>query len=88
MKIARVLSIVLGTLPFAAPLHAAQCGGDFNAFVAAMSREAQAQGISSATINQAFAGITQDQGVLAFDRRQRGTFRKTFEEYVLSLIHI
>jgi len=86
MKIARVLSIVLGTLSFAAPVHAAQCGGDFHAFVAAMSREAQAQGISSATINQAFAGITQDQGVLAFDRRQRGTFRKTFEEYVATRV--
>ena len=43
MKIARVLSIVLGTLSFAAPVHAAQCGGDFNTFVAAISREAQQQ---------------------------------------------
>ena len=86
MKIARVLSIVLGTLFFAAPVHAAQCGGDFNAFLAAMSREAQAAGVSSAVIGQAFAGVTQDQGVLAFDRRQRGTFRKTFEEYVATRV--
>jgi lytic murein transglycosylase len=86
MKIARVLTVVLGTLSFAAPLQAAQCGGDFNAFVAAMSREAAAQGVSSAVIGQAFAGITQDQAVLAFDRRQRGTFRKTFEEYVATRV--
>ena len=37
-------------------------------------------------INQAFAGITQDQAVLAFDRRQRGTFRKTFEQYVATRV--
>ena len=84
--IARVLALVLGTLSFAAPVHAAQCGGDFNTFVAAISREAQAQGVSSAVIAQAFAGVTQDQGVLAFDRRQRGTFRKTFEEYVATRV--
>ena len=32
-------------------------------------------------IDQAFAGVTPDPAVLDFDRRQRGTFRKTFEEY-------
>jgi lytic murein transglycosylase len=64
------------------PASAAQCGGDFNAFVAAFSREAAAQGISPRTITAAFAGVQQDQAVLAFDRRQRGTFRKSFEDYV------
>ena len=33
-------------------------------------------------ISQAFAGVTQDPAVLAFDRRQRGTFNKSFEQYV------
>jgi lytic murein transglycosylase len=46
-----------------------------------MGREAQAQGISRSVIDQAFAGLTPDPAVLNFDRRQRGTFRKTFEEY-------
>jgi len=46
-----------------------------NAFFAHMGREAQAQGVSRAVIDQAFAGVTQDQAVLAIDRRQRGTFR-------------
>jgi lytic murein transglycosylase len=37
-------------------------------------------------IDQAFAGVTQDQAVLAFDRRQRGTFRKSFEEYAATRV--
>jgi lytic murein transglycosylase len=74
------------TLPFAASAQAAPCGGDFNAFVAAMSREAAAQGVSRAVIDQAFAGVAQDQGVLSFDRRQRGTFRKSFEDYAATRV--
>ena len=65
----------------AAPAGAAPCGGDFNAFLAAMGREAAAAGISRGVIDSAFAGVTLDGAVLAFDRRQRGTFRKSFEEY-------
>jgi lytic murein transglycosylase len=64
------------------PTLAAQCGGDFNTFLNAMAREAQAKGISQAVINSAFAGVTRDQEVINFDHRQRGTFRKSFEEYV------
>jgi lytic murein transglycosylase len=63
------------------PALAAQCGGDFGTFLSAMSREAAAQGVSQATISSAFAGVTQDQAVLTFDRRQRGTFRMNFEDY-------
>ena len=84
--IARPLAILFVTLLLAAPARAAQCGGDFNAFIAAMSREAAAAGVSRQIIDQAFAGVTQDQGVLAFDRRQRGTFRKTFEEYAATRV--
>jgi len=64
------------------PAHAARCGGDFNSFVAVMSQEAAAAGVSQAVISQALSGVTQDPKVLAFDRRQRGTFNKTFEQYV------
>jgi lytic murein transglycosylase len=42
--------------------------------------------VSRAVIDQAFAGVTQDQAVLAFDRKQRGTFRKSFEEYAATRI--
>jgi len=77
----RLASLFVFTFLFAAPVHAAQCGGDFQSFLSAMGRDAQAAGVSRAVIDQAFAGVTIDPGVLAFDRRQRGTFRKSFEEY-------
>lgn len=81
----RFVATILCTLSFvfhlSPPAFAAQCGGDFNAFLNAMGREAQAQGVSRSVIDQAFAGVTPDPAVLSFDRRQRGTFRKSFEEY-------
>jgi len=78
----RIFSILFFTLLFAAPASAAQCGGDFNVFVSAMSREAAAAGVSRDVIDSALTGVTQDQSVLSFDRRQRGMFHaKSFEEY-------
>jgi lytic murein transglycosylase len=73
---------VLVTSILATPSHAARCGGDFNTFVSAMAGEARAAGVSEAVISQALSGVTQDPAVLSFDRRQRGTFNKTFEQYV------
>ncbi len=73
---------VLAVVTLATPSFAARCGGDFNTFVAAMSQEAAAAGISQGVISQALAGVQQDMSVLAFDRRQRGTFNKSFEQYV------
>jgi lytic murein transglycosylase len=82
---ARFIALSLSALTsvtFAAPASAAKCGGDFNVFIAGMAREAQAAGVSRAIIDQAFAGVTDDQAVLAFDRRQRGMFHsRSFEEY-------
>ena len=75
-------ALILAPFMLAAPASAARCGGDFNAFVATMQQEAAAAGISQSVIQQAFAGVTQDPAVLSFDRRQRGTFNKTFEQYV------
>jgi len=83
----RILASLLLTLLFAAPASAAKCGGDFNTFIVAMSREAQAAGVSQAVIAQAFAGIALDQNVLAFDRRQKGMFHaKSFEEYAATRV--
>jgi len=81
----RALAAILLTL-VSAPAFAAKCGGDFNTFIAEISREAQAQGVSSATIQTALGGVTVDPAVLAFDRRQRGTFNKTFEQYVATRV--
>jgi lytic murein transglycosylase len=76
------LAIFFGALTLATPSYAARCGGDFNTFVASMSAEAAAAGISQGVISQALGGVTEDAAVLNFDRRQRGTFTKTFEQYV------
>lgn len=84
----RVLAAIVFALSCASatPSLAARCGGDFNTFVASISAEAAAQGVSQSVIAQALSGVTQDQTVLAFDRRQRGTFNKSFEQYVATRV--
>src|ERR1043165_9728316 len=77
----RPLAVLGLTAALGTPALAAQCGGDFNTFIDAMSREAAAQRVSQKTIQSAVAGITHDPATIAFDRRQRGTFRMNFEEY-------
>ena len=84
---ARILASLLFTLLLATPTLAASCGGNFSTFIAAMAREAQAAGVSQNVIGSAFAGLAQDQAVLAFDRRQRGMFHsKSFEEYAVTRV--
>ncbi len=83
----RIIALFLFVLLSVSSAHAAQCGGDFNGFLSAMGREAQAAGVSRAVIDQGFAGVTLDQNVLAFDRRQRGMFHaKSFEEYAATRV--
>ena len=73
---------ILLTLLLAAPaLTPPNAAAISSTFLAAMAREAQAAGVSPRVIDTAFAGVTPDPAVLAFDRRQRGTFRKSFEDY-------
>jgi lytic murein transglycosylase len=81
MPIVRV-AILLCAITLATPCFAARCGGDFNSFVADFSAEAVAAGISQGVVSSALSGVTQDMAVLNFDRRQRYTFNKTFEQYV------
>ncbi len=69
------------TLVFAAPAAAAKCGGDFHRFIAEFSREARAKGVPQQVIADAFDGIEHDAKVMAFDRRQRSTFRRSWEDY-------
>src|SRR4030081_3949736 len=75
-------AILFSAIIAATPPYAARGGGDFQTFVAAMSAEAQAAGISPSVTSAALSGVTQDMAVLSFDRRQRGTFNKSFEQYV------
>jgi len=76
------LGVLFSALLLATPSFAARCGGDFNTFVAGISAEAASAGISQNVISSALSGVQQDAAVLNFDRRQRGTFTKTFEQYV------
>ncbi|QIG97579.1 MULTISPECIES: lytic murein transglycosylase [unclassified Bradyrhizobium] len=80
------LAIVFGALLLATPSYAARCGGGFPTFVQSISQEAAAAGISQDVISSALGGVQQDGGVLAFDRRQRYTFNKTFEQYVATRV--
>jgi lytic murein transglycosylase len=75
-------AVLFGALLAATSADAARCGGDFNAFVQNISAEAASGGISQGVISQALGGVTQDMAVLNFDRRQRYTFNKSFEQYV------
>src|SRR5579859_7830012 len=74
--------IFFGALIAATPALAARCGGDFNSFVQSFSAEAVAAGVSQGVVASALGGVSEDGSVLAFDRRQRYTFNKTFEQYV------
>jgi len=80
------LVVVLGAIAISSPAFAARCGGDFNGFVQSISAEAVAAGVSQGVVSQALGGVTVDGGVLAFDRRQRYTFNKTFEQYVATRV--
>ena len=82
VRLAAMLAACLAT----GSAQAARCGGDFNGFVSSMSAEAAGAGISQSVISQALGGVQQDMGVLNFDRRQRGTFNKTFEQYVATRV--
>jgi len=68
------------------PVLAAPCGGDFDTFIEAFSREAAAQRISRRTLASAFEGLTPDPQVIALDRRQ-GVFRQSFEQFALPRIN-
>ena len=75
------LTALVLSLLFTTSAPAAQCGGDFRTFLGAMAREAAAAGVSRSVIDTALSGVSPDQSVLAFDHRQRGTFRMSFERY-------
>jgi lytic murein transglycosylase len=83
MRIRRMLSslaCISICIACSAPSLAAQCGGDFDAWLAEFSREAAAQGVSQRTISAALAGLTPDPNVLTRDRSQR-VFQQSFEQF-------
>jgi len=80
------LAVIFAACLASGSAQAARCGGDFNSFVSSISAEAAAAGVSQGVISQALGGVQEDAGVLAFDRRQHGTFNKTFEQYVATRV--
>lgn len=88
-KLRLVVALSAGVLAAAGSTgsaSAAQCGGDFQTFVSNFSRDAVAGGISQSVVSQAFSGVQDDPAVLAFDRRQHGTFNKSFEQYAATRV--
>ena len=80
--IAAGFGLVAAALALTAPASAATCGGSYEGFLAQMRTDALAAGVQQQTINTAFAGLSADQTVLAFDRRQHGMFHsQSFEQY-------
>src|SRR5262245_31742050 len=86
MRVMRRLILAAVLAAAAYPAAAAPCGGDFDTFIAAFTREAAAQRISQRTISEAFSGLTPDPQVIALDRRQ-GHFRQSFEQFALPRIN-
>src|SRR5689334_901608 len=82
----RRLALAFAACLAASSAQAARCGGDFNSFIASFSAEAQAAGISGSVVSSALGGVTVDPATLAFDRRQRYTFNKSFEQYVATRV--
>lgn len=72
---------MLSAFPAAIPSMArAQPAGGFEAFLQGIRREAQAAGVSAATLNRALAGIRPNERVLELDRRQ-AEFTLSWEGY-------
>ncbi|ADZ71099.1 Lytic murein transglycosylase subfamily [Polymorphum gilvum SL003B-26A1] len=64
----------------ASPAPAAQCGGDFRAFLAGVKAEAVAAGLSAQAADATLANARIDKTVLSRDRAQ-GVFKQTFLEF-------
>ncbi len=71
---------LLRVAPLLLPAPALAQSGSFDAFVAGIRREAQAGGISTNTLNRAFAGVRPNERVLELDRRQ-AEFTLSWQQY-------
>ena len=83
----RSTAILSCTLFFGAPAGAATCGGDFNTFlVRHVARSRGRRRLAHRDRQRVCRSSRRIGAVLAFDRRQRGTFRKSFEEYAATRV--
>ena len=77
--VAVALTLLFPSLAFA------NCGGTFTDFVDELKSEARDSGFNSATTNEFFRSVQQDQDVLKADRRQ-GIFTRAFLDFSSRLI--
>jgi membrane-bound lytic murein transglycosylase B len=70
-------TLAMSSAPAAA---AAACGTDFDAWLADFKTEAVGKGISQATLNSAFNGMSVDKSVISRDHGQ-AVFNQTFEQF-------
>ena len=75
----KIILVCIACFTFATPALAAQCGGDFDAFLDTFRREAAAQGIPASAL-ATLDGLTPNPQVISLDRRQ-GVFRQSFEQF-------
>ena len=75
----KLILVCIALIISSAPSLAAQCGGDFDAFIDTFRREAAAQGVP-ARVLAALDGVTPDPKVISLDRRQ-GVFHQSFEQF-------
>lgn len=80
----RALCFALMTA-MASPALAADCGGDFDAWLSGIKAEAIGSGEDQAVVERFFAGAAPDARVIKADRSQ-GVFRKSFLEFSQNLI--
>ena len=80
-RIFAALAVLLALIALMAPAQAAKCGGPFESFISEFRREAAAKGIPQRVLAEAFDDIEHDAKVMAFDRRQRNTFKRSWEDY-------
>jgi membrane-bound lytic murein transglycosylase B len=78
-------SLLAAALVFASGLAQSQPANSFDAFLAALWPDAAKEGITRATFETAFAGVTPDAGVIAARRRQP-EYGKPFGAYLSSLV--
>jgi len=81
-RLAAAAALLLATLAGGVAHAVAPCrtGGSYDAWLAALEREAMAQGVSQATISAAAPFLTYDQRIVNIDRGQR-VFTQTFLQF-------
>ncbi len=75
----KLVLVCVALVACATPALAAQCGGDFNAFLDTFRGEAAAQGIPARAL-ATLDGLTPNPQVISLDRRQ-GVFHQSFEQF-------